>query len=200
MATGHTVAVQGRRWAAAAAAAGAAVALLAACGTGPDVGGGTGRGGDGTTSTSGFDALAAPERVPRLAYEKFGEVLRVRRITLTRDGFTLEVRDPAKPDNLDTWRYDDGVWTSRPVSVTVREIEALGATTFGLGAVNWKAVPGLMQRALDGLDLEEEEISAVSYDRLEGRPPRVYIGVSGLRGSGSLIADADGTDVEVRRS
>ena len=181
------------------AAAGAA-ALLAAC-TGGATGAGPGSDVDpGTTAPTGFDALATPERVPRLAYEKFGEALKVRRILLTRNGFTLEVRDAAKPDNLDTWRYDDGVWSSRPVSVSVRDIESLAATTFGLGAVNWTAVPGLMQRALDGLDLEGEEISAVSYDRLAGQSPRVYIGVSGLRGNGRLIARADGTDVEVSRN
>ena len=177
----------------------AAVAMLAGCG-GPEAGGDDGPEGPGSTVAAGFDALATPEQVPRLAYEKFGEVLKVRHISLTRNGFTLEVRDAAKPDNLDTWRYDDGTWTSRPVSVTVRDIESLGATTFGLGAVNWAAVPSLMQRALDGLDLEGEEITAVSYDRLEGRAPRVYIGVSGLRGSGRLIADADGTDVEIARN
>jgi hypothetical protein len=183
-----------------AAVASVVAVLLAACGGGPGRGQDDDTAGTGTTAAAGFDALATPEQVPRLAYEKFGEVLKVRRITLTRAGFTLEVRDATKPDNLDTWRYNEGAWTSRPVSVTVREIEALGATTFGLGAVNWKAVPGLMQQALDGLDLEGEEITAVSYDRLEGRAPRVYIGVSGLRGSGSLLADADGTDVEVRRN
>jgi hypothetical protein len=57
-----------------------------------------------------------------------------------------------------------------------------------------------MQQALDGLDLEDEEITSVGYDKLAGDPPRVYIGVQGLRGSGSLFANADGTNVVVRRN
>ena len=80
------------------------------------------------------------------------------------------------------------------------EIEALDDTTFQPSQIAWEAIPILVDQALAGLDLEEEEVSAVSYDRIAGERPRVYIGVSGLRGNGRLIANADGTEVEVTRN
>ena len=105
-----------------------------------------------------------------------------------------------KPENLDDWTYRDGEWSSRPVSVSLSEIEALDDTTFQPSQVAWAAIPGLVQQALDGLDLEDEHIDAVSFDRIAGEPPRVYIGVTGLRGNGRLMANADGTEVEIARN
>ena len=151
--------------------------------------------------TAGPDLLVDPAQVPLLVRARLGEAPSLRRIIVFRDGVSLEVRDPVKRDNLDTYRYTRGEWAApTPVSVTLREIEELDDVTFGLGAVRWTAIPGLIQRAYDGLDLEGEEITSVSVDRIKGRPPRLYIGVSGLRGSGRLIANADGTDVEIRRN
>lgn len=40
----------------------------------------------------------------------------------------------------------------------------------------------------------------MSFDRLPGERPRVYVGVTGRRGSGRLIANADGTDVDIQRN
>lgn len=147
-----------------------------------------------------LNALENPEQVPLVARQYLGENPRVKRIHLYEWGFSMEVRDPKRPENLDDYRYMRGEWTSEPVSVSVSDIETLDQTTFTLGAVNWKAVPRLMQQALDGVDLEDESISAVSYDRLAGNPPRVYMGVTGARGTGRLIANADGTHVEVARN
>ena len=153
-----------------------------------------------TVEGSATDYLGRPEVVPGLIRAKFGEAPSVRRIHLFHDSVLVEVRDPAKPENLDDWTYRDGEWTSRPVSVSMSDIEALDDTTFQPGQVAWDAIPDLVDAAFDGLDLEEEGIDAVSYDRLAGDPPRVYIGVTGLRGNGRLIANADGTEVDVQRN
>lgn len=144
--------------------------------------------------------LDHPEQVPELIRARFGEVPRFTRLTLTDADVSLELRDPDIPDNLDLWRYSGGTWTSSPVSVSQSEIDELDVTTFGPESIVWEAIPGLIQQAYDGVDLEEEEINSVSFDRIAGDPPRVYIGISGLRGSGSLLAAADGTGVEVRRN
>lgn len=132
--------------------------LLAACG-GPS----------GTTvvpapppTAADFNALEQPEQVPVIARKHLGEDVHVRHIVLYDNGFSMEVRDPRKPENLDTYRYDGQEWTSTPVSVSMSDIKDLPATTFGLGAVNWRAVPSLIQQAYDGLDLEGEEVTAVS--------------------------------------
>ena len=61
-------------------------------------------------------------------------------------------------------------------------------------------MPGLIDQALAGLDLEGEEVGNVGFDRLAGERPRVYISVNGLRGTGRLVAKADGTEVDIRRN
>jgi len=154
----------------------------------------------GPGASAGPQYLERPEQVPELLREKFGEVPRMRRLNLTDDGITLELRDPAKPENLDTWRYSDGEWTSTPVSVSLSEIEQFDETTFGPESIAWDSIPELIQHAYDGVELEDEEITTVSYDKLAGAPPRVYIGISGLRGNGRLLGSADGTQYEVTRN
>ncbi|MEI2715506.1 MAG: hypothetical protein V9E98_00655 [Candidatus Nanopelagicales bacterium] len=157
-----------------------------------------GSGTPGATPT--FNPLTDPTEVPLLLRQELGENVTVRRISLTNNGFSAEVRDPQKPENLDTYRYYGNTWDSDPVSMSMSDIENLDRTTFGLGAVDWTVIPDLQQQALAGLDLEDEEISVVSIDRIAGQQPRVYISVSGARGYGSLISDARGRNVEVRRN
>ena len=160
----------------------------------------TGSGSSKAVATGSIDSVSSPTDVPGLIRSKFGESPSMRRVSLSRTGFSLELRDPAKPENLDTWSYSTGTWTSRPVSVSQSDIDELDAVTFSLGSISWEKIPGLVQQALDGLDLEGEAVENVGIDRLSGDPPRIYIGVTGLRGSGRLIARGDGTGVEVKRN
>ncbi len=146
------------------------------------------------------DLLVTPERIPELLRAQFGPEPSLRRINVSRDSISLELRDPAKPDNIDRWSWRDGAWTSSPVSVLQREIDEFDQVVFSPSTIDWSLIPDLVQRALDGVDLEDESVDGVSYDRLAGERPRVYIGVDGSRGSGRLIGDADGTNVEVRRN
>lgn len=155
--------------------------------------------GDVTRTQPAFDPLVTPEQVPLLLREEIGEEVTVRRITLTDNGFSAEVRDAAKPQNLDRYSYYSGQWDAEPVAVSMSDIEDLDRTTFGLGAVDWKVIPDLQRKALAGLDLEDEEVTAVSIDRISGDPVRIYVGVNGSRGSGALIANGRGGDVVVRR-
>jgi hypothetical protein len=168
---------------------------LAGCG-GDSGGSATGQ----TVDQDEFNALAEPQKVPVLLTQHLGYSPFVRSVNMYDTGFTAVVRDRDKPDNLDTYSFRYGNWSSEPVSVSVRDIESFEKVTFPLSAVSWDVIPSLIQQAYDGLDLEGEEITAVSLDKLEGDPPRVYIGVNGLRGSGRLIANADGTGVEVARN
>lgn len=195
----HRQALRRRRLSGAAALA--VLGLLAgatACG-GDDASSGP----DATTTTvadGGINALTDPEEVPRLIREHLGESPEIRRLSLNGNGFSVEVRDRTKRDNMDDYDFYNGKWSARPVSVSMSEIEAYESVTFSLGDIDWEAVPGLIRQALDGLDLEGEEVGGVSFDRLEGERPRVYINVNGLRGSGRLIAGADGSNVDVRRN
>lgn len=173
----------------------------AGCSAGGETGGAASSG-DGSATSTGprVDYLADPTDVPELLREQFGEVPMLRRLILMEDSIRAQIRDPQRPENMDDWVYRDGEWTSTPVSVSVSEIAAFDDTTFVPGVIAWDRIPALIEATYDGVDLEEEEISSVSYDRIAGDPPRVYIGVSGLRGNGRLLGLADGTEFDVERS
>ena len=180
-----------------------AASVMAGCG-GDDGAAGTGGDGSGGVETTApgprVDYLRDASSVPKLLRDQFGEVPQLRRLILTEDSIRAQIRDPERPENMDDWVYREGGWTSTPVSVSVHEIEQFDDVTFVPGAIAWDRIPSLIEATYDGVDLEEESISAVSYDRIAGEPPRVYIGVTGLRGSGRLLGLADGTEYDVERS
>ncbi|MCC6225315.1 MAG: hypothetical protein IT195_02765 [Microthrixaceae bacterium] len=153
-----------------------------------------------TANANGINPMEEPERVRELIVEHLGRSPEIRRLSIDDNGFTVQVRDAAKPENLDDYQYHDGEWSTRPVSVSMSEIQQYESVTFYLSDISWDVIPGLVDQALDGLDLEGQEANGVSFDRLPGERPRVFIGVTGLRGSGRLIANADGTDVDIQRS
>ena len=179
-----------------------ATAVVGAVGCSPgDDPASTGADGPGASAeASGVDYLEDPSEVPKLLRDRFGEVPSLRRLNLSADSIRAQVRDPEIPDNLDDWVYRDGEWTSTPVSVSVNEIAEFDDVTFVPGAIAWDKIPELVQATYDGVELEEEEITSVSFDRIAGDPVRVYIGVSGLRGNGRLLGLADGTEYDVERS
>lgn len=154
----------------------------------------------GNETPAGFDALSDPQQVPVLLRRELGESVTVRRVSLLENGFMAEVRDPQKKQNLDRYTYFYGKWDVEPVMVSQSDIDELDDTTFGLGSVDWSVVPRLQRRALDSLDLEQEEVTVVSVDRIAGQSPRIYINVNGSRGNGMLIANGRGGDVQVRRN
>ena len=178
-----------------------AVSVAAGCSGDDGAGGADGSGGTDTTApASRVDYLQDASSVPTLLRDQFGEVPQLRRLTLTEDAVRAQTRDPERPENMDDWVYREGAWTSTPVSVSVHEIEQFDDVTFVPGAIAWDRIPALIEATYDGVDLEEESITSVSYDRIAGDPPRVYIGVTGLRGSGRLLGLADGTEYDVERS
>ncbi len=182
-----------------------ASAVAAGCGGSSDSVEGSAGGAEGGAAGAGVpsarvDYLRDATAVPKLLRDQFGEVPQMRRLTLTEDTIRAQIRDPQVPENMDDWVYRDGEWTSTPVSVSVREIEQFDEVTFVPGTIAWDRVPELIEATYDGVDLEEEKITAVSYDRIAGEAPRVYIGVTGLRGSGRLLGLADGTEYDVERS
>ena len=168
-----------------------AVLVLGAC---------SGTGMTPTVPTPVFDPLQDPEQVPVLLRQEIGEDVTVRRVSMTEYGFSAEVRDPKRPENLDDYRFYGGQWETEPVSVSQYDIDHLDRTTFRLGAVDWSVIPELERKALAGVDFEQEQVSVISVDRIEGQGPRIFIAVQGDRGTGTLVSDARGRNVEVRRN
>lgn len=156
-------------------------------------------GSSGSSASTQLNALANPMAVPGLIKERIGSDPTIRRLNLSDSGFSLEVRDPAKPENLDTYSYRDGRWTTTPVFMSMRDIEELDQDTFKLSKIDFSLVPQFLGMAAEGLELEGEELTGVSFDRVTGESVRVYVSVRGLRGSGHLLANADGTNAKVTR-
>jgi hypothetical protein len=179
----------------------AGLMLLVPAGCGTDhAGSGQGDSGQGGTGQQAdFNALAHPEQVPGLIRAKVGDNPTLRRLSLSDNGFSMEVRDPGKPENLDTYSYFSGRWTNSPVFMSVRDIEELDKDTFKLSKIDFDLVPQLLGMAAEGLDLEGEQVTGISFDRIPGDPVRVYVSVRGLRGAGHLLANADGTNARVTR-
>jgi hypothetical protein len=175
------------------------VVVPAGCGSDQDGSGQGGQGGAGGGQANEFNALTHPDQVPALIRSKLGDNPTLRRLSLSDNGFSMEVRDPKKPENLDTYSYHGGRWTSTPVFMSVRDIEELDKDTFRLSKVDFDLVPQLLGMAAEGLDLEGEQVTGISYDRIPGDPVRVYVSVRGLRGAGHLLANADGTNAKVTR-
>jgi hypothetical protein len=180
-----------------------ALACLLALGATPGLAGCSGSGQRAPSDVAASPAvsyLRDPAAVESVLRERFDGSPTMRRLTIWSDMLAVEVRDPAKPENLDTYTFRAGQWTQSPVRVTMSEIEELDARVFTLADLDLTVVPGLIGMALEGLDLEGETVTAVSYDRVSDEGPRVYVGVDGLRGSGSLIANADGSQPTIRRN
>ena len=171
------------------------VAALVACGSGtsePD---------RVQQTVASFNPLSDPTEVPVLIREHLGgESPTIKRISLSEGSLYVTVRDPNKPENLDDYRFDGGTWNTSPVSVSQRDIDELDQTTFRLNQIAWDKIPHLQEQALAGLDLEGEEVTSVSIDRLLDQQPRIYVSVQGLRGSGYLLATGDGGEVRIQRS
>lgn len=152
-----------------------------------------------TVAPGGVNALADPEKVPGLIREHLGESPEIRRLSLNSNGFSVQVRDPAKRDNMDDYDFYNGEWSARPVSVSLSEIEAYESTFF-LGDIAWEKVPELIDQALAGLDLEGRR-----GRQRRVRPPARASGpgstsASTACGTGRLIAKADGTEVDIQRN
>lgn len=154
---------------------------------------------DPSAATSAPDLLADVELVPGMVRARLGTSPTMRRLSILPTTLAVEVRDPDIPENLDLHSYYAGQWHTQPVRVTLAEIERLDDTTFSLADIDFTVAEGLMSMALEGLALEGEQVTSISYDRLEGEAPRVHIAVNGLRGSGSLTAGADGSNPRIRR-
>lgn len=103
-------------------------------------------------------------------------------------------QDPDMPRNLDIYYYDGEFDPPDPVMVSATDTPE--TELFSVGEVNWPAIPGLVQTALDELDLEGGEVTNVSVFRISG-VITIQIPVTGTRMSGTLRADAQGNVTEI---
>jgi hypothetical protein len=176
--------------------AAATVVLLAACG---------GDGSDGPDSalerTGEARVVPSPTRDPTPVIEalnaEVGGPAGQTRITDAGiyPGYAVfTAQDPDRPRNLDRYYYDGEFDPPEPVMVSATDTPE--TELFSVEAVNWAAIPGLVQTALDELDLEGGEVTYASVFRISG-VITIQIPVTGTRMSGTLRADAQGNVTEI---
>jgi hypothetical protein len=103
-------------------------------------------------------------------------------------------QDPDTPRNLDRYYYDGEFDPPEPVMISATDTPE--TELFSVGEVNWAAIPGLVQTALDELNLEGGEVTYVGVFRISG-VITIQIPVTGTRMSGTLRADAQGNVTEI---
>jgi hypothetical protein len=115
-------------------------------------------------------------------------------------GASLQVQDPAKPENVDQYNYRDGA-LSAPIPVRLHLFGGkLEDGLFDLDAVAIEKLPELARAAMEKIPLEGGRVSGarVGRDTMSFQDGKVYIrvDVEGTRKSGTLKADAEGNVVE----
>ncbi len=119
--------------------------------------------------------------------------------SLNVGGASLQVQDPAKPENVDQYNYRDGK-ISAPIPVRLHLFGGkLEDSLFDWDTVSLEKIPELARTAMERIPLEGGHVvgARVGHDVVD-TDGKVYIkvDVEGTRKSGTLKADAEGNVVE----
>lgn len=123
---------------------------------------------------------------------KLGPPLQIVSAGLTAESVTVQVRQAADVNKVDSFTYFGGAWNSgRPVELEVEDIEELDRRTYSPEDINWSAVAAAGPKALDEFtdDLEEPRLDGASFSKRSTGMVAVF-SVSGLRGKGLAEVDA----------
>ncbi len=109
----------------------------------------------------------------------------------------LQVRDPAKPQEVLDYGWRDGVMEG-PEPADVFPGTDLDAESFRMNAVNWDALPGLVANAPERAHLPQGEVTHVIVTSdLPFSPRRIFrIYVTAPNGSDYVVATIDGRPAE----
>lgn len=138
-----------------------------------------------------------------LLIRDLGAPLMMRAATVNYDQVAVQVQNKDNPEDVDSYfyRFDAGSWSNpAPVSLNVKDIDQLEDRLFDASSVAWQAIPTLGPAALEAFEeLEVPAVSAASIGRSVARSGEevfnISISVTGLRGSGVVLADARTGDI-----
>lgn len=150
--------------------------------------------------------LEAPEPFAAALRSRFGTDLRIRSLSVRAESADVEVQDPAVPENLDLYPFEDGaLGTPEPVQAG-RNQRQLKASLFPLAEVDLSVLPRLVPDALRRAETTEARVAQVrierstSYEYTESWGwPRIYVIVDGPRGGAVVEYDLRGKHKGTKR-
>jgi hypothetical protein len=152
-------------------------------------------------AVSYYEGTHAAEAIQQIR-AKVGEPFRVMRISIDTDSVTVEVQDPKKKENVDSYQVERGeLRTPEPVRlVGDTDLKTINANVFDPAGVDWTKIPDLLREGNAKIQLEGRELSDISIERdmfADGRPIIVDVNYHGTRKNGFLRVDRHGTHPEV---
>lgn len=146
-----------------------------------------------------FESDALSEFEPKMS-EKIGGEVKVLDLSIYENNLKIQVQDPRKKENVDSYDYKDGV-IAAPVPVRLIGGGNLEQNLFNLKEVNLARIPELVDEAREkSTDLEGAKVThvIVKKDLPFSNKVKIRVYLSGTRKSAWLVADASGKIIEYK--
>jgi hypothetical protein len=149
--------------------------------------------------------LEAPAPFAAALRSRFGKELLIRSLSLRAESADVEVQDPAVPENLDSYPFEDGaLGTPEPVQAG-RNQRKLKASLFPLAEVDLSILPRLVADARRRAETTDARVAQVRIERSTGYDsdtwgwPRIHVMVDGPRGGAVVEYDLKGNHKSTKR-
>jgi hypothetical protein len=156
---------------------------------------------------AGTDSLLeSPQRLADALGARFGQGLRIRHLSIQPASADVEAQDPARPENVDRYAFEDGAFGPPEPVQAGRNRREREARLFPLVEVDLSLVPRVVADARRRAETEEARVIQVVIERSEGngssgtwgRPLMRFI-VDGPRGGAVVEYDLKGVHKRTSR-
>jgi hypothetical protein len=150
--------------------------------------------------------LEAPEPIAAALRSRFGKDLLIRSLSVQAESADVEVQDPAVPENVDRYPFEDGtLGTPEPVQAG-RNHRKLKASLFPFADVDLSILPRLLDDARRRAETADARVAQVRIERATSYEysdtwgwPRIYVTVDGPRGGAVVEYDLEGKHKSTQR-
>jgi hypothetical protein len=150
--------------------------------------------------------LEAPEPFAAALRSRFGQDLRIRSLSVRAESADVEVQDPAIPENLDLYPFEDGALGPPEPVQAGRNQRELKARVFPLAEVDLSVLPRLVADARRRAETTDARVAQVRIERAASYEytaswgwPRIYVTVDGPRGGAVVEYDLKGKHKSTKR-
>ncbi len=131
---------------------------------------------------------------------QFGEPLYATEVVFYPSYAILELENPKIPGNVDRYTYRNGKLDSgRPVRLSSRDRKRLPRSRFDVSELALSEIPAMITLAREKMGIPDGKVSHIIVDRFTFNRKKVSfrVYVSSERESGYMVANADGSFVEI---
>jgi len=143
--------------------------------------------------------LESPQPFVDAIGARFGKDVRVRRLSIQPASADVEAQDPARPENLDRYEFEDGAFVPPEPVQAGRNRRENEARLFPLADVDLSLVPRLLADARGRAETPEARVVSVVIERTQGFGeysswgwPLMSFSVNGPRGGAVVEYDLKG--------